>query len=175
MSVRQRLEGEIKALMLATLYFGTWLGTLTVLKKLVLDGYSIEFHGFSVAVMGTLVLAKVVLVLERVPLGGRVRSQPAWVEVVLRTVMYAVGVLVALLLEKAFEDRREYGGFGAALVAVFQHAEVAHVWANTICLSGALLGYNALAVVRRHLGEGGLVRLFLTRPAGEPGAVEMRR
>jgi len=71
-------------------------------------------------------------------------------------------VLVVLLLEKAFEGRHEYGGFGASLMAVFQHAEVHHVWVNTVCLSGALLGYNMLSVVRRHLGEGGLLRLLLS-------------
>ena len=35
--------------------------------------------------------------------------------------------------------------------------------ANTICLSGALLGYNMLTVIRRYLGEGGLLRLFMER------------
>ena len=40
-------------------------------------------------------------------------------------------------------------------------AKVHHVWVNTICLTGALLGYNVLSVVRRYLGQGGLLRLFL--------------
>jgi hypothetical protein len=70
-------------------------------------------------------------------------------------------VFVVILIEKALDGRHEHGGFGPSLIAVFRHAEVHHVWVNTICLSGALLGYNVLFVVRRHLGEGGLVRLFL--------------
>lgn len=162
MSVAHRLKNEIKALAVATLYFGTWLGALVVLKKLILAGYSIEFQGLSAAMVGTLVLAKVVLIMERVPLGAWVRSKPAWVDVVLRTVLYAAGVVVVLLLEKGFEGRHEYGGFGPALAAAFQHAETPHVWANTMCVSGALLGYNALSVVQRQLGDGGLFRLFLT-------------
>jgi hypothetical protein len=162
MSLRQKLKNEIKAVALATLYFATWIGVLVVLKELALAEYRIEFHGLSLALVGALVLAKVVLVLEHVPLGAWIRTQPALLEVILRTALYAFGVLVVLVLEKALEGRHDHGGFGPSLIAVFQHAEVHHVWVNTICLSGALLGYNALSVVRRHLGEGGLIRLYLS-------------
>jgi len=162
MSSRQKLRNEIRAVALATLYFATWIGVLVFLKQLALAEYRIEFHGLSLALVGALVLAKVVLVLEHVPLGAWIRTRPALVDVILRTSLYAFGVLVVLLLEKAFEGRHDHGGFGPSLIAVFQHAEVHHVWVNTICLSGALLGYNVLTVVRRHLGEGGLIRLFLS-------------
>jgi len=162
MSLRQKLMDEIRAVALATLYFGTWIGVLVFLKTLALAEYRIAFHGLSLVLVGALVLAKVVLVLEHVSLGAWIRIRPALIDVILRTVLYALGVLVVLLLEKAFEGRHEYGGFGASLMAVFQHAEVHHVWVNTVCLSGALLGYNMLSVVRRHLGEGGLLRLLLS-------------
>ena len=162
MSLRQKLMDEIRAVALATLYFGTWIGVLVFLKTLALAEYRIAFRGLSLVLVGALVLAKVVLVLEHVSLGAWIRTRPALVDVILRTALYALGVLVVLLLEKAFEGRHEHGGFGASLMAVFQHAEVHHVWVNTVCLSGALLGYNMLSVVLRHLGEGGLLRLLLS-------------
>jgi hypothetical protein len=161
-SLGQKLKNEIRAVALATLYFGTWIGVLVVLKGLVLEEYRIEFHGLSLALVGALLLAKVVLVLEHVPLGAWVRTKPAWLDLILRTALYGSGVLVVLVLEKAFETRHEHGGFGPSLIALFQRADVHHVWVNTICLSGALLGYNALSVLRRHLGKGGLARLFLS-------------
>lgn len=157
-----KLARELKALGLAALYFGCWLAGLLLLKKLVLAEYEIQFSGMSKAVVGALVLSKVVLLLEHVPLGAWVQRRPAWVDVLLRTALYALGVLVVLLLEKAVEGRHEYGGFGASLRAVFQHADVHHVWLNALCLSGALLGYNVLSVVRRRLGEGELLRMFVT-------------
>jgi len=170
MSIKQKLKDEIRAVALVTFYFAMWIGVLMALKELVLAEYRIEFHGLSLVIVGALVLAKVVLVLEHVPLGAWTRTRSALLDVVLRTALYAVGVLVVLLLEKAFEGRHEHGGFGPSLIAVFQHAEVHHVWVNTICLTGALLGYNALSVVRRHLGQGGLLRLFLSPLPEEPGA-----
>lgn len=158
----QKLKDEIKALTWAMLYFSACLGALMLVKKLILAEYRIEFSGWSLLLVGVLVLAKVVLVLEHVPLGALVRNRPALVDVLLRTILYAVGVFVVLLLEKAFEGRHEHGGFGPSLAAVFRHADIPHIWVNTICLSGALLGYNIIALIRRHLGKGGLFRLFLS-------------
>jgi hypothetical protein len=163
MNLAARIKHELKAVGMATLYFGVWLGALLAIKALVLAEYRIEFNQWSLALVGALILSKVVLVLEHVPLGAWVRAQPVWVEVVLRTALYAVGVAIVLALERAFEGRNEHGGFIAALIAGFREADIFHVLANTICLSGALLGYNMLAVIRRHLGEGGLLRLFLKR------------
>jgi hypothetical protein len=160
-SIKEKLIHELKSMALAVAYFGVWIAALVIFKKLILAQYQIEFNGLSAAVVGTLVLAKVVLVLDHVSLGAIFRARPAWVIVLMRTLLYAFGLLVVLHIEKAFEVRHEYGGFAHSLISVFQNPEIYHVWVNTICLSGALLGYNMLSVIRQHLGAGGLLRLFL--------------
>ena len=172
MSFRQRLVDELRKLTVTAFYFLLFLGTLLVLKKLLLAEYHIGFKGLSVALVGTLVLSKVVLILEHVSLGSWTRSRPAWVDVVLRTALYSFGVLVVLLLEKAFEGRGEHGGFFPSLLSVFHHAEIHHVWINAICLSGALLGYIVLSVVRSHLGPGGLLRMLLAPLPVEPASAD---
>ena len=167
MSFRQKFRHEIWLVAATTLYFAAWFGALMVLKTLVLAEYQIGFHGVPMMLVASLIVAKVVLVLEYVPLGAWIRKQPALVDVVLRTTLYALGVVVVLLVEKAFEARHDYGGFGASLTQVLRHAEIHHVWANAICVTGALLGFNALAVLRRRLGEGRLSDMFLRPYADE--------
>jgi len=162
MSIGAKVVEEIKSLVVTMLYFMTWIGGLMLLKTLILAEYHIEATQWSLVVIGALVLAKVVLVLEHVSLGAWVQKRPALFDVVLRTVLYSFGVFVVLVLEKGFEGRHEYGGFGPAVAGLLKQADAPHIWANTICLSGALLGYNVLSVVRRQLGEAGLRRLFLS-------------
>ena len=162
MGIKQKLIDELKAIGLAMLYFGCWLAALIVLKKLMLDEYQIQFNGFSKALIGALILSKVVLVLEHVPLGAWIQARPAWVDILLRTILYSLGVLLVLILEKAFEGRHEYGGFGSAFSAMFQHPDMPHILVNALVLSGALLGYNVLSVLRANFSEGGLLRVFLT-------------
>ena len=162
MSIREKLKHEIKAVVLVTLFFAAWLGVFMGLKVLILEDYQIRLGGVSMVLIGALILAKVVLILEHVPLGAWLRDKPVLVDVLLRTFLYAAGTLVVMLLEKAFESRHEQGGFGRALMNVFQHRDMPHVWANAICVSGALLFYNLLSVLNRHLGTGGLAGVFLS-------------
>jgi signal transduction histidine kinase len=161
----QRLKKEIEAVALTTLYFLVWLGALVLIKKLILDQYQIQFRGVTVALFGALVIAKVVLVLEYVPLGRWISRHAVLVDIVLRTLLYTLGVAIVMLLEKAFEVRHEAGGFGAALVHVFDHRDVAHVWANVIGVGGALLVFNVLSVLRRQVAGRKLVPFFLKPPS----------
>jgi hypothetical protein len=161
MSIQDKLKHELKAIILVTLFFAVWLGIFMGLKILLLEDYHIQFGGFSMVLIGALILAKVVLILEHVSLGTWLRDKPVLVDVLLRTILYAFGTFVVMLLEKTFESRHEQGGFGPALMNVFQHRDMPHVWANTICLTGALLFYNLLAEINRRLGTGGLARMFL--------------
>ncbi|WP_449287063.1 hypothetical protein [Marinobacter sp. PE14] len=170
MSFGQKLMHEIREVAVTTLYFAVWIGVLMVLKVLILAEYQIEFKGLSLVLLGAMILAKVVLVLEHVPLGSLTRRQPAWVDVLLRTALYSLGVFVVLVLEKAYEGRHEHGGFGPSLTSLFQRADVAHVWANAIALCGALLVYNCFYVVKRRLGAGEIARLFLLPVPEEPRA-----
>jgi len=160
MSASPKLMNEIKALGLAMAFFGAWIGLLILLKSLLLEEYHIDTFGWTKILVGALVLSKVVLILEHVSLGAWVRARPAWVDVFLRTGFYALGVVIVLILEKGLEGRHEHGGFIPALQSGLREAGVYHVYVNALCLAGALLAYNALTVVRRHLGEGGLLRLF---------------
>jgi len=165
--IPSKIKNEIKAVGLTTLYFAAWFCLMVVLKTLVLAEYRIEFQGLSIALFGALVIAKVVLVLEHVPLSAWMRDRPALVHVLVRTALYALGVFIVVLVEKAFEGRHEYGGFIPSLIQSIHDRNIHHVWATTISVTFALLGFNVLFVIRRHLGKGGLSRIFLSPLAEE--------
>ena len=162
MSAMEKLKKEIRSVLLLTLYFAAWLGVLIIIKKLILAEYDIEFKGLTVALVGALVLAKVVLILGHVSLGSWIRKRPALMEAIMRTLFYAFGVFVVLVLEKSFEGRHEYGGFLPSMIANFQTVEGFHVWANVICISGALFVYNIFSVLEKIFGEGALLRALLS-------------
>ena len=166
MSASAKVKEELRAVGLYTLFFGAWFSTFMLLKVLILDEYQIRFSGLSAVFVGALVLAKVVLLLEHVSLGGWIARRPAWVEIAARTALYALGVLVVLLLEKAFEVRHEHGGMLRALAGILRYEDVPHVVANAIVATSALLVFNVLSLVRKRLGPGALLGLLLA-PAGK--------
>jgi len=161
-SFKQKLLHEIKAVAFATVYFAIWLGILMFLKTMILTEYKVEFTGIWMALIGALILAKVVLVIDLIPLSGWTRKHPAVYFLFFRTLFNIVAVFILLLLEKAFETRREYGGFGSALSQVFQHRDVYHVWANVTVVSIAVFWFNVIFVLRRYLGEQKFRQLFFS-------------
>lgn len=178
MSLYAKLRDEIRSVGLATLFFAAWFSVMLVLKWLILAEYHIEIHIWAMVLIGALIVAKVVLILENVPIETWARVRSALAHVAVRTVLYGLGVLAVLLLEKAFEARHEYGGFLSSLVQVIYHEDIPHVLAAAIGVTGALLVFNTMLVIRRHLGKRGLLRLFLSplpeRAKEEPEAKRRR-
>lgn len=164
MSFKQKIRHELRAVVFTTLYFAACFGLLMTLKTLVLAEYHLASQGVASALISALIVAKVVLVLENISLGSWIKRQPAWIDIVTRTLTYGMGVLAVLLLEKAFESRHEYGGFIPALRSVLHHAEIHHVYASSICVTLALLGFNAFSVLRRDIGLEQLRRAYLSHP-----------
>ena len=167
MNLGRKIIEEIKRIGTVSLYFALCFGVMMLIKRLILAEYAIEFRGVTFALVGALVVAKVVVLLEHVSLGQWVRNQPVAVDGFLRTLLYTFGVALVLLLEKAFETRHEHGGFGPSLSAVFQHRDIHHVWASTIAVCMALLGFIIFSVLKRRFGGHELKRLFFAKTPAE--------
>jgi hypothetical protein len=158
----KKLLHEIIVIARTTTYFAVFFIFLIVMKKLTLKDYDIEFTGLSQALIGALIMAKVILLMQMISLGSWVQRQPPIVDTIIRTLLYAVGVLVVVVLEKAFEARHEAEGFSNAIALVLDRRDVYHVWANTLGVSLSIFFFNVFAVVQRLLGKNGTYKLFFT-------------
>jgi len=143
-------------------YFAIVFLFMMVMKKLYLKDYDIEFTGISQALIGALIMSKVILLLGLISLGSWVQKQPPIVDVTLRTLMYTIGVLIVVMLEKAFEARHEVSGFGDAITHVLDHRDIYHVWATTLGASASIFFFNVFSIVQRLLGKNGIYKLFFT-------------
>ena len=164
MKIPVRLIAEIKAIFRTTAYFAIVFLIMMVMKKLNLKDYEIEFTGLSQVLVGSLIMAKVIILMELITLGKWVQSQPAIVDVIIRTLMYTAGVAVVVLLEKAFEARHKVEGFGNAISYVYHNRDFYHVWATTIGAGASIFVYNAFAVIQRAMGKRGVSNLFFKTP-----------
>ncbi len=150
---------ELKTVFWTTLYFIIWFGALLLLKVIMLREYEVDIYGASIVLVGSLIAAKSVLILEHVPL-SKSRTQPAIVEVLLRTLLYIAGIFILMVLEKSIEASHECGGFTNAVKDLLGSVNKCHIWSNIICVTGALLFYNIGSVVNDHIGENGVMRIL---------------
>jgi hypothetical protein len=160
MKVMNKIFEEVRIILRLSSYFAIVFILLMVMKKLYLEDYDIEFVGLSQAIIGALILAKVVILMEMIKPMKWVQKQPPIVNVILRTLFYSLGVAVVMVLEKAFERRHEPEGFGDAIAYIVSHRDFYHVWATTIGVAGSLFAYNVYSIVQHMLGKNGLAKLF---------------
>src|SRR5664279_2412398 len=147
MSVLKSIFKEIKAIARTAAYFAIVFLLTIVMKKLYLKDYDIEFTGISQALIGALVLSKVVILMDLIKLGSWVQRQPPIVDVSLRTLLYTTGVWIVIVLEKLFERRHDAGRIGDSISYLFSHRDIYRVWATTIGSGVAIFVYNAFSVV----------------------------
>jgi len=159
MSAKNKIIKELVSIFWTSLYFLIWFGSLMLIKVLLLAEYKIQFYEISAVIIGSLVVAKSVLIMEAIP-ASKANHQPAWFVVLKRTLLFMVGVFIILVLEKSLEGRHEYGGFADAFKNLFHDANMYHVWVNIICVFGAILVYNVGFLLKINLGKGGFKKIL---------------
>jgi hypothetical protein len=158
-----QLKHELRQIGLVTLYFFLCFGVVLTLKKLLLASYQIEFYAMSATVVGALVAAKIVVVLDKTRAGTRFdATRPLWLSVLYKTVVYSLVTAAVLGLERVFHAYREAGQLGQALTEVWMHRDRNEILAKVICVGLAFAGYHLYAGLDRRLGEGTLRRLVMT-------------
>jgi hypothetical protein len=154
---------EIRAILMAMLFFLTCFTIIVVLKNLVLEEYKIT-AGLSASVfMLSLVTAKVVVLFERVSFGRQI----GLVEVLMRSATYSLAAFLLLLLEHGLSERKAEGGFYAAVANAFQHPDMPFIWGTLICVTLAFLVWTALVILRREFGRERLMAAYL-KPSTKP-------
>ncbi|MCE0498739.1 MAG: hypothetical protein LV481_12410 [Methylacidiphilales bacterium] len=175
MKTIQWLKKEVKELAVLFLYFAFYFGIFIALKKLILAHYHISFYGFGAAMVGALIAAKAVLVIESTPLSKPFHSSAPFLKILYDTLLFTALALVFLYLEKGLELAHKEGTFRLA----FLTAGPGDDWYQFCAMVGwaglSFLNYAVFAAISRHLGPGELWRLHFTAPrikierAPEPG------
>lgn len=163
MTVSERIRREVREIGLVTLYFLSCFLFFLSLKKLMLEQYHVEIKVLHTAVIGALIVAKVVILLEKTSFGGRFRSTSPFTHVLWRSFCYTVIVFVVTLAERLFDFYRENGELSKDLFELWTTRDINHFLAMNLCVGFSFLVYNFFSEIDHHLGEGGLRKFFFSR------------
>ena len=163
MSFIEKVKDELKEVGLVTVYFLICFGILLLLKKLFLAEYKVQFNALSAAVIGALVIGKVVVILDKTAIGNRFReSHAAYIDITYRSLIYTFFTGLVVAAEKVFHASHETDGFVPALLHALENTNINHFWATVIGVFLSFVGFNIFSTISRHLGEGELLRLFFS-------------
>src|SRR6516162_1565981 len=146
-------------------------------KRLILEDYLIQFTGFFLATVSALVVGKVVLVAEMMPLLRRFDGEPLAKPVLFKTVVYTLLVFVARLLE-AFVHYVAGGGVvgGGGFIEEQLGSFSWHRFIATQMWNFVLfLVYVTANEVNQLLGDGELFKIFFMRRSSQLRSTRRQR
>lgn len=161
------LKRELKAVALVTTYFLSWFCLISYIKTLMLEQYNVSFVAVSSALVGSLVIAKVVVILDETSVGDRFSKHAALIHILWRSLIYTFFVAIVMVLEKIVEGMFDGQAIAEATRNVWLHRNRDHILVSVILMSIAFLFYNTFAVVNRALGNTGLVGVLRSPLADE--------
>jgi hypothetical protein len=158
------LKEETKSLAVLFLYFSFYFGIFIVLKKLILAYYHISFYGLGAALVGALIAAKAVLVIESCPMPKVLRSTAPFWRILYETLIYTALALILLYLEKTLKLLHKEGTFRLAFFTA-SHEDDMYGFCAMVGWAGlSFFNYAVFAALGRHLGPNELLSLFFTPP-----------
>jgi hypothetical protein len=164
---KQKAIHEIKQVGRVTLYFLICFGLIIFLKKLFLAEYDIEFYGLSAAILGALLVGKVVLLAERAKIAGRFEDEPLILDIAYKSLVFTLAVAVVLYIEAVIHSYHESGGVIAAAKHVIVSRDVNHIRATLLCVFLSFVGYNTISGIDHRMGKATLFKLFIVKSEKE--------
>lgn len=155
-----KLKHELRQLIPVTLFFFVAFQLLAFTETMMLEQYGIRVSVFLTAAVAALVVAKVVLIADHLPLINRFPEKPLIYNVVWKTTIYFVASLLVRYAEHLIDSWRQAANFAEANQHLLDQIVWPHFWGVQLWLLVLLLIYCALRELVRALGRDRIVRLF---------------
>jgi hypothetical protein len=131
-----------------------------LIVKLMLEQYSIETVTLSRALIGALIAAKVVLILDKTPVARSFRAYPRIIPVVAKAAVYALSFILVNSAERYFDAWRHGGIADAGVHPVTIQGNMHRLLAVALGVAIVFAVYFVLSEISDHIGKGVLWNLF---------------
>jgi len=164
---------EIREVIPATIFFLLTFHLVAVTKTLILEEYGITPAGAATATIGALIVAKVILIADKLPFIDLFRNKPLAYSVIWKTMIFGVIVLLFRYVEELVPMVSKYGSVIRASQHLVQELSWPHFWALQILLLVSLLLYCSGTELIRTIGANEMMDMFFGwKPGSSPQSSE---
>ncbi len=132
--------------------------------KLTVAQFSIPVTAFSKALVGALLAAKAVLILDETRIGRSLEHYRKIVAVAVKTVLYGFGTLLLGYLERFLEALHRFGSFDRAVQDMVDQANMYRFLAWVLGVTVIFAIYFVWSEINERMGEGAVWSLFFAKP-----------
>jgi hypothetical protein len=166
---------EVLHMLPAVIFFFIGFTLILFTKQLILDTFLFTLADLMLASVSALIIGKVVLVGETIPLMRRYDNAPLVRSILFKTLFYTVLVFIARLLEAAVPFFTHGGG----LIGFYDHLLHSFSWyrftATQLWIVVLFLVYTTGAELARLFGDGELYKIFFKRRSSELALTRRQR
>jgi len=142
------------------LFFLIAFGLLFATQQLISREYGVTMPGFGVAVVGALLVGKVLLILDKLPLIDKFPDKPLIYNIVWKSGIYFLASLLVRCLKEVVPLLLQHKNWASAWAQYVNTSVWPEFWLIQMWLAVLFLVYCSLRELVRVLGRDRLVRLF---------------
>ncbi len=158
--ILQTIRHEFIQVLPPTIFFFVAFNVISITKALMLREHGIDFSGFAAATVGALLVGKVVLVADKLPIVNRFPEKPLVYNVVWKTVIYIAAVFLVRYVEHLIPFLRELGNIGAAHQHLMNEVVWPRFWSVQIWLMVLFFTYASIHELARLVGRDKVLQMF---------------
>jgi hypothetical protein len=155
-----RLKRAILGVVPPVLFFFVVFQLLAFTRALILKGYGIEVSTFLKATIAAIIVGKVVLFADLLPIFNRFPNRPLIYNIVWKTFIYMVAAIIVRYVEHLIPLIREYKNLTVANSHLLNEVVWPHFWLVQLWLLVCFLMYCAVRELGRVLGREQIRSMF---------------
>jgi hypothetical protein len=155
-----KLKSKILEVVPTVLFFFVIFQLLAFTRSLILKGYGIQVSTFLKATIAALVVGKVVLLADILPMINRFPNKPLIYNIVWKTFIYMVAALLVRYVEHLIPFILEYKNLKVGNSHLLDEVVWPHFWLVQLWLLVCFFMYNTVREVGRILGREQLRSMF---------------
>jgi hypothetical protein len=161
MKLFAKLKHEFLLVLPPTIFFFFAFLLLATTQRLIQREYGFSLTGLSVAVIGALIVGKVVLIVDSLPFMNQFPDKPLLYNIAWKSSIYFLSTFVVRYIEHVIPLLREYGEFMEANRQLLAKVVWPHFWIIQMWLAVLFFLYCSLRELVRVIGREKVVRIFL--------------
>lgn len=167
MKLFEKLKHELLLILPPTVFFFFAFMLLSITQRLIQKEYGIPLTGFGGAVIGALLVGKVVLIADNLPVMNQFPDKPLLYNIAWKSSVYFLAAFLVRYVEHIFPLVRKYGGVAEAHQHLMMKIVWPHFWIIQMWLAVLFFLYCSLRELVRIIGREKVVRLFLGGKTGD--------
>lgn len=163
MEKEPKWKKELKEVLAISSVFFVLFVLFLLMKRTLLDDYDFNFYVLSTALVGSLIIAKVVLIFDLLPITKKMDHLPNIYRVFFRSLIYILGFVIFTFLEGLVKELIDGAAFSEAMSAAFHELYTPAEITTLVSVFIAFLFFNTFWVIRANLGPAALYDMFFKK------------